>query len=149
MGIPIINHHTPSKVARYSAEQPQEDLVFVAEEENVFPYFCMTCEKEFTPRDHQLLYCSESCRKFDHETYPKVTRSTCYTSKCVANLPFYSASVPAPKDIVPRASPTRTAIGFPMATGDLRGAANNGAVDTTCCRSASAALNVAPRTGYA
>lgn len=39
IGIPMINPHTPSKIARCSAEQPDEDLAFTAEEENIFPYF--------------------------------------------------------------------------------------------------------------
>jgi hypothetical protein len=35
----MINPHTPSKIARCPAEQPDEDLAFTAEEENIFPYF--------------------------------------------------------------------------------------------------------------
>lgn len=92
---------------------------------------------------------TSSCRKFDQETHPKATSSTCHDSSNLTNLPFHSASVPASKDIVPRALPTRTAIGFPIVAGGSAGDNNNGALNMTACRSSSAFLQVAPRTGYA
>ncbi|KAJ9417884.1 hypothetical protein QL093DRAFT_2422153 [Fusarium oxysporum] len=112
----MIRQHTPSKIARCPAQQTQKDLGFAAEEENIFPYFCMTCDREFTPYDHQLLYCSLSCRKCDQDTNAKLTNSACHNNSNTANLPFYSASTPAPRDIVPRASPTRVTNGFSMLT---------------------------------
>lgn len=79
------------------------------DERESFPQFCMTCEKQFIPQDERHLYCSEACRKHDQNSS---TMASSYTpsrgyDSSGANLPFYSAGNPEPRDIIPRASPSR------------------------------------------
>lgn len=64
----------------------------------------MTCEKQFVPYDDRGLYCSESCRRIDQSSGAQSTMPRSYAA---GNYPFYSASSPEPKDIIPQASPSR------------------------------------------
>ncbi|KAI0603400.1 hypothetical protein F4775DRAFT_598495 [Biscogniauxia sp. FL1348] len=72
----------------------------------------MTCEKQFVPQDERILYCSEACRKHD-QSVSAITSSSSSRHSATgydmfgANLPFYAAGHPEPRDIVPRASPSR------------------------------------------
>ncbi|EAQ91000.1 hypothetical protein CHGG_02935 [Chaetomium globosum CBS 148.51] len=69
------------------------------EERESFPEYCMICEKQFVPLDDQSLYCSEDASIS--------TVSNHYTSSHTATqYPFYSGP-PEPRDIIPRASPSR------------------------------------------
>ncbi|KAH7198885.1 uncharacterized protein B0J16DRAFT_47331 [Fusarium flagelliforme] len=110
--IPMIRRHTISRIPRYPTKQKVESLDFAEEEDNGFPCFCMRCEKEFIPRDHQLLYCSQGCRNLDQEGHPVLVTPPQTSSKIAANLPFYSAAIPKPRDIVPCALPSRPTIGL-------------------------------------
>ncbi|KAL2157029.1 hypothetical protein VTH06DRAFT_7949 [Thermothelomyces fergusii] len=78
------------------------------EERESFPEYCMTCEKQFVPQDDQSLYCSEECRLHDqnNSTIPTTLPSRCNSSQPLAQYPFYSGP-PEPRDIIPRASPSR------------------------------------------
>lgn len=74
-----------------------------------FPQYCMTCEKQFIAQDERFLYCSEACRRHDQNATTS-SRSSIgtyggYTSS--TNLSFYGSENPEPRDIVPRASPSR------------------------------------------
>lgn len=74
-------------------------------ERDSFPQFCMTCEKQFVSHHDRFLYCSESCRRVD--------QSASATS-LAAGLPGLAAGRgpapdPEPRDIVPRAAPSRPA----------------------------------------
>ncbi|KAI2630937.1 hypothetical protein GGR54DRAFT_177429 [Hypoxylon sp. NC1633] len=70
----------------------------------------MTCEKQFTPQDEKFLYCSEACR--EHDQNASVRASSSHPSSrgydgFGGNMPFYSAGYSEPRDIIPRASPSR------------------------------------------
>ncbi|KAL2201256.1 hypothetical protein P885DRAFT_56669 [Corynascus similis CBS 632.67] len=69
------------------------------EERESFPAYCMTCEKQFIPLDDQSLYCSE-----DSSISTVPSRYT--SSHPTTQYPFYSGP-PEPRDIIPRASPSR------------------------------------------
>ncbi|KAF7517333.1 hypothetical protein G7054_g13843 [Neopestalotiopsis clavispora] len=79
------------------------------DERESFPQFCMTCEKQFIPSGEKHLYCSEACRK--HDQTPSLMTSQYSSAKSHdsygSNLPFYSAGHSEPRDIIPRASPSR------------------------------------------
>ncbi|KAK7908276.1 hypothetical protein PG985_015579 [Apiospora marii] len=92
-----------------SREKELEEERWWEEERESFPQFCMTCEKQFIPQDEAYVYCSEACRKYDQgsssnpSAYP-IPR----TQEIIGgNLPFYAAGHPEPRDIIPRASPSR------------------------------------------
>ncbi|ORY69536.1 uncharacterized protein BCR38DRAFT_87378 [Pseudomassariella vexata] len=89
-------------------EREWEEERWWEDERESFPQFCMTCEKQFIPQN-ETLYCSESCRKHDQHSsattssYPPLMGYDVLGS----GLPFYSAGNPEPRDIIPRASPSR------------------------------------------
>ncbi|KAI1483930.1 hypothetical protein F4774DRAFT_2199 [Daldinia eschscholtzii] len=70
----------------------------------------MTCEKQFTPQDEKFLYCSEACRERDQNASVRAASSH-HPSKghdgFGANFPYYSVGDSEPRDIIPRASPSR------------------------------------------
>ncbi|KAJ1337607.1 ECL1/2/3 zinc binding protein [Microdochium nivale] len=71
-----------------------------------FPQYCMACEKQFLSSDESLLYCSDVCRKHDQTTSPSY--SGAYDHESYGHsLPFYATGDPEPRDIIPRASPSR------------------------------------------
>ncbi|KAI0850990.1 hypothetical protein F5Y00DRAFT_23882 [Daldinia vernicosa] len=70
----------------------------------------MTCEKQFTPQDEKILYCSEACRERDQDTSVRVSSSRNSSrghEGFGAGLPYYSVGNSEPRDIIPRASPSR------------------------------------------
>ncbi|OTB06911.1 hypothetical protein M426DRAFT_9335 [Hypoxylon sp. CI-4A] len=91
-------------------EKEWEEERWFEDERESFPQFCMTCEKQFTPQDEKFLYCSEACREHDQTTSVRISSSH-HASRgqdgLGANLPYYLAGNPEPRDIIPRASPSR------------------------------------------
>ncbi|KAI4869520.1 hypothetical protein F4820DRAFT_12826 [Hypoxylon rubiginosum] len=88
----------------------EEERWFEDDERESFPQFCMTCEKQFTPQDDKCLYCSEACR--EHDQNASLRASSSHPSHrghdgFGGNLPYYSAGYSEPRDIIPRASPSR------------------------------------------
>lgn len=89
-------------------EREWEEERWWEDERESFPQFCMTCEKQFVPQDERHLYCSEACRIHDQEnTTAGPVYPSRHTSHHTANYPFYAAGHPEPRDIIPRASPSR------------------------------------------
>lgn len=82
-------------------EKEWEEERWWDQERESFPQYCMICEKQFVPSDDQFLYCSEECRMHDQNSI-----STAYTSHSATQYPCYSGP-PEPRDIIPRASPSR------------------------------------------
>ncbi|KAM4054643.1 life-span regulatory factor domain-containing protein [Hirsutella rhossiliensis] len=82
------------------------------DERESFPQFCMTCEKQFVPHDEKFLYCSDTCRRIDqsstsatgHQAASLSSRFGTYTG---GELGFAAAGNPEPRDIIPRATPSR------------------------------------------
>ncbi|KAI0024866.1 hypothetical protein F4780DRAFT_480566 [Xylariomycetidae sp. FL0641] len=93
------------KNAREREREWEEERCWEDDRES-FPQFCMTCEKQFIPQDARFLYCSETCRKHDQTSSGAATTSAFQTSTSTS-IPFYSLGDPEPRDIVPRASPSR------------------------------------------
>ncbi|OTB20546.1 hypothetical protein K445DRAFT_87659 [Daldinia sp. EC12] len=91
-------------------EREWEEERWVEDERESFPQFCMTCEKQFTPQDEKFLYCSEACRERDQNASVRAASSH-HPSKghdgFGANFPYYSVGDSEPRDIIPRASPSR------------------------------------------
>lgn len=88
-------------------EKELDDERWWDEERQSFPEYCMICEKQFVPFDDQSLYCSEECRMHDQNSASISAVSSHYTSSYPATqYPFYSGP-PEPRDIIPRASPSR------------------------------------------
>ncbi|KAH8782745.1 hypothetical protein F5883DRAFT_131115 [Diaporthe sp. PMI_573] len=105
---------TPHKLGKNLRERERdmddEYWLSVEHERESFPQFCMTCEKQFVPQDEKFLYCSESCRARDHNNVSvssMTPRSHGHGGRSSHNYPFYAAGTPEPKDIIPRASPSR------------------------------------------
>ncbi|KAI2618699.1 hypothetical protein GGS26DRAFT_350515 [Hypomontagnella submonticulosa] len=91
-------------------EKEWEEERWFDDERESFPQFCMTCEKQFTPQDEKFLYCSEACREYDQNASVRVSSSHPQVKGhdgFGASFPFYSAGNPEPRDIIPRASPSR------------------------------------------
>ncbi|KAK0736995.1 hypothetical protein B0T21DRAFT_437924 [Apiosordaria backusii] len=82
---------------------PAYVLTFSWENAQLTESFSMVCEKQFVPSDDQNLYCSDSCR-YDDQVSASAAPSR--GSHPPTQYPFYSG-VPEPRDIVPRASPSR------------------------------------------
>ncbi|KAI1807935.1 hypothetical protein F4811DRAFT_376063 [Daldinia bambusicola] len=91
-------------------EREWEEERWFEDERESFPQFCMTCEKQFTPQDEKFLYCSEACRERDQNASVRGSSSH-HPSKghdgFGANFPYYSVGNSEPRDIIPRASPSR------------------------------------------
>ncbi|KAI8634554.1 hypothetical protein F5Y19DRAFT_469614 [Xylariaceae sp. FL1651] len=89
-------------------EREWEEERWSEDERESFPQYCMTCEKQFIAQDERFLYCSEACRKHDQSatisSHSSVKMHNGYNS---GSLPFYAAGHPEPRDIIPRASPSR------------------------------------------
>ncbi|KAJ4170115.1 hypothetical protein NW754_006258 [Fusarium falciforme] len=101
----MTRRHTPQKLGRSQRERERERTESWEDERESFPQFCMTCEKQFIPRDDMFLYCSDSCRRVDQTSTSQPASSVRHYAS--ANYPFYTAGNPEPKDIIPRASPSR------------------------------------------
>ncbi|KAL2124314.1 hypothetical protein VTJ04DRAFT_679 [Mycothermus thermophilus] len=78
------------------------------DERESFPAYCMVCDKQFTTQDDQSLYCSAACRSKDQDgtILANPSRYTSSHQPTTPQYPFYSAP-PEPRDIIPRASPSR------------------------------------------
>lgn len=105
-GTPRVSR-TPRERERPQAE---EDRWWEDERES-FPQFCMYCEKQFVPADHEVLYCSKECRTHDQLSE---SASNLHLDDDSDSYPFYSVSGSEARDIIPRASPSR-----PSSTYDL------------------------------
>ncbi|PTD10275.1 hypothetical protein FCULG_00008637 [Fusarium culmorum] len=101
----MTRRHTPQKLGRGQREREREQKESWEDERESFPQFCMTCEKQFIPHDDMFLYCSDNCRSVDQTASPQPASSVNHYAS--TNYPFYSAGHPEPKDIIPRASPSR------------------------------------------
>jgi hypothetical protein len=103
----MARRHTPAnaqKLGRSHRERERDRHESWCDERESFPQYCMTCEKQFVPHDEMHLYCSDECRHVDQTS---TSRTAPAQSQIGSNYPFYSAGFPEPKDIVPRASPSR------------------------------------------
>ncbi|KAK4163469.1 hypothetical protein QBC43DRAFT_65377 [Cladorrhinum sp. PSN259] len=74
------------------------------EEGESFPQHCMVCGKQFVPVDTQSLYCTDACR-FEDQSSSSAAQAH-YSSYPPTQYPVFSGQ-PEPRDIVPRASPSR------------------------------------------
>ncbi|KAI0391338.1 hypothetical protein F5Y17DRAFT_16926 [Xylariaceae sp. FL0594] len=110
-------------------ERDWEQEQWSEDERESFPQYCMTCEKQFIAQDERFLYCSETyallplpwpaspfyllifrgrCRKHDPiSTVSSYPSSATYSSYGNPSLPFFTVGNPEPRDIIPRASPSR------------------------------------------
>ncbi|KAH7272670.1 hypothetical protein FSOLCH5_002967 [Fusarium solani] len=137
----MTRRHTPQKLGRSQRERERERTESWEDERESFPQFCMTCEKQFIPRDDMFLYCSDSCRRVDQTSTSQPASSVRHYAS--ANYPFYTAGNPEPKDIIPRASPSRPSsmlLSSPPATPG----AGASAYQHTSAISALRSLNVRP-----
>ncbi|CAJ0553676.1 Ff.00g121880.m01.CDS01 [Fusarium sp. VM40] len=75
---------TPQRLGRSQREREREKTESWEDERESFPQFC--------------------CRRVDQTASPQPASSVHYAS---SNYPFYSAGNPEPRDIIPRASPSR------------------------------------------
>ncbi|KJZ72180.1 hypothetical protein HIM_08445 [Hirsutella minnesotensis 3608] len=82
------------------------------DERESFPQFCMTCEKQFVAHDERFLYCSDTCRRSDQNASSSGSRRHTLSSSqygvyagCEVGVP--PSAKPEPRDIVPRATPSR------------------------------------------
>ncbi|KAH8890784.1 hypothetical protein GQ53DRAFT_765522 [Thozetella sp. PMI_491] len=108
---PLTRRHTPQasqKLGRNprDRERELEEERWFDEERDSFPTYCMTCEKQFVPQDERFLYCSEACRMHDQTLAPSTTPSSRHSNHHYSAYPHY-AGHSEPKDIIPRASPSR------------------------------------------
>ncbi|KAF4990755.1 hypothetical protein FGRMN_8278 [Fusarium graminum] len=101
----MTRRQTPQKLGRSQREREREKTESWEDERESFPQFCMTCEKQFIPHDDMFLYCSDNCRKGDQTASSQPASSVRHYAS--SNYPFYSAGNPEPRDIIPRASPSR------------------------------------------
>lgn len=107
----MTRRHTPvnaQKLGRSHRERERDRHDSWDDERESFPQFCMTCEKQFVPHDEKFLYCSDACRRIDQHSSSATSQSAAaHLRGYNNNYPFYSPANPEPKDIIPRASPSR------------------------------------------
>ncbi|KAL7798479.1 hypothetical protein V8C37DRAFT_204443 [Trichoderma ceciliae] len=106
----MTRRHTPSsaqKLGRGHREHSNE--IWDNDERESFPQFCMTCEKQFITHGEMFLYCSDACRRVDQESSSQPAKVHSYYGATHHGYShyMYSADKPEPRDIVPRASPSR------------------------------------------
>ncbi|ERS99345.1 uncharacterized protein SPSK_04383 [Sporothrix schenckii 1099-18] len=87
------------------AEKLRDDDYWYDDERESFPQFCMTCEKQFVAKDDRFLYCSEACRDYDQEHGASVSAKS--FKDTYASSRMYYTEAQEPRDIIPRASPSR------------------------------------------
>ncbi|TDZ68275.1 hypothetical protein CTRI78_v002263 [Colletotrichum trifolii] len=97
---------TAQKLGKNPRDREREWQDSWDDERESFPQFCMTCEKQFVPQDDKVLYCSEACRLHDQQCASTGT-GRIQSQPYAGNYPFYAAGNPEPRDIIPRASPSR------------------------------------------
>ncbi|KAK2591388.1 hypothetical protein QQS21_010913 [Conoideocrella luteorostrata] len=103
----MTRRHTPGgaqKPARGHRERERHHHDSWDDERESFPQFCMTCEKQFVPHDERHLYCSETCRRVDQNSTSHSSQTRTYPG---SNYSYYASEHPEPRDIIPRASPSR------------------------------------------
>ncbi|KAI1302603.1 hypothetical protein F5Y03DRAFT_207109 [Xylaria venustula] len=88
-------------------EREWEEQQWSEDERESFPQYCMTCEKQFIAQDERFLYCSEACRRHDQNATTSHSSVRTHSGHSSGNLPFYASGNPEPRDIIPRASPSR------------------------------------------
>ncbi|KAI0512685.1 hypothetical protein F5B22DRAFT_648534 [Xylaria bambusicola] len=89
-------------------EREWEEQQWSEDERESFPQYCMTCEKQFIAQDERFLYCSEACRRHDQNASSSHSSARMHGSHHnTGNLSFYATGKPEPRDIIPRASPSR------------------------------------------
>lgn len=93
-------------------EREWEEESYWDEERESFPQFCMTCEKQFFSHDGRVPYCSEACRIIDQNSSSGGSNASADYYGTGLHAPIntysiYAAEHPEPRDIVPRASPSR------------------------------------------
>lgn len=109
---------TTYKLGRSPKEREREYYEYADDGDgrDTFPQYCMACEKQFLPVDDRCLYCSEACREFDENSFrhaapPRGSASSGFhhqsTSSSTSSLYAPSSHHREPKDIIPRASPSR------------------------------------------
>ncbi|KAL2752463.1 hypothetical protein ACRALDRAFT_1077732 [Sodiomyces alcalophilus JCM 7366] len=128
------------KLGRNPKERERDWQDSLYDERESFPQYCMTCEKQFLPHDEKHLYCSEACRKCDQTCLTRETsHEQLYGHTTIHAL--YAEDVPEPRDIIPRASPSRPCSNYfppPTTAGDTTGHYHTSAL------SALRSLNVRP-----
>lgn len=138
----MTRRHTPQKLGRSHRERERDWSESWEDERESFPQYCMICEKQFIPHGDMFLYCSDNCRRIDQDsTSHSVSSVRGYTSE--NNYPFYSAGNPEPRDIVPRASPSRPTSVF-VASPPTTPGTGSGGYHHTSAISALRSLNVRP-----
>ncbi|KAL6867900.1 hypothetical protein J3F83DRAFT_78668 [Trichoderma novae-zelandiae] len=105
----MIRRHTPStaqKLGRGGREVNTE--IWDNDERESFPQYCTICETEFHTHNESVLYCSDACRRVDQDSsaQAKSVRSY-YTSVYARERAILKETMSEPRDIVPRASPSR------------------------------------------
>ncbi|KAL3964532.1 hypothetical protein ACCO45_001536 [Purpureocillium lilacinum] len=108
----MARRHTPvnaQKLGRSHRERERDRHDSCDDERESFPQFCMTCEKQFVPHDEKFLYCSDACRRIDQQSSSSTSQSAAAHLRGYNNssYPLYSSGNPEPKDIIPRAAPSR------------------------------------------
>lgn len=100
-------------------ESDQDDEQGWYDEADSFPQFCMSCDKQVFSPHEMMPYCSEACRRSDQNSAanPYTSSSGCGgggidyygggSAASTSGYPFYATENPVPRDIVPRASPSR------------------------------------------
>ncbi|KKP07656.1 hypothetical protein THAR02_00192 [Trichoderma harzianum] len=106
----MTRRHTPSsaqKLGRGNREHNSE--VWDNDERESFPQYCMTCEKQFVPYDEMFLYCSDACRRVDQTSSSSQQAATVHSYYGAVHNSYahYPGDKSEPRDIVPRASPSR------------------------------------------
>ncbi|TQN73383.1 hypothetical protein CSHISOI_02096 [Colletotrichum shisoi] len=101
----LTRRQTHQKLGKNPRDRERELQDSWDDQRESFPQFCMTCEKQFVPQDANFLYCSEACRKHDQQSASSTGRS--HSQAHMGSYPFYAMGNPEPRDIVPRASPSR------------------------------------------
>ncbi|EPE04904.1 hypothetical protein F503_00058 [Ophiostoma piceae UAMH 11346] len=91
--------------SKYSSSRDQDEDYWYDDERESFPQFCMTCEKQFVAKDDHFLYCSEACRDYDQEHGASI--STQHFKDSYISSRIYAHQPQEPRDIIPRASPSR------------------------------------------
>ncbi|KAI0195017.1 hypothetical protein F4808DRAFT_331020 [Astrocystis sublimbata] len=89
-------------------EREWEAEQWSGDERESFPQYCMSCEKQFIAQDERCLYCSEACRRHDQTATTSSHAAAGSYLNYTGSLPYHSSSSnPEPRDIIPRASPSR------------------------------------------
>ncbi|KAK5990161.1 hypothetical protein PT974_08427 [Cladobotryum mycophilum] len=102
----MTRRHTPSNPHKLGRSHRERNEIWDNEEGESFPQYCMSCEKQFIPSDDMFLYCSDSCRRVDQNSSSQAPTVRGYTTAAY-NHSIYSIDKREPRDIVPRASPSR------------------------------------------